>query len=642
MKRFGYVLLLFSLSFMVYAQNKGEILMKLGDKEITAEEFEYMYTKNLDLVQDPQQKDIDYYKDLFINYKLQLVDAEAKDYHKSWSFKSEFNRYRRELAEKYLSDPAIKDRLLKEAYERMKKDVKVAHIMTMLSRSATPQDTLKAYNKIQKIYKQLQKGLPFEQVALKYSEDPSVKENKGHLGWINVFHTVYPFETVAYETPAGSYSKPFRTKYGYHIVWKEAERPAVYRIQVAQIVVLKGNDPEAAKQKIESIYEQLIRGEDSFENLAKRFSEDKVTAPKGGLMAPFGLREKVEAFESQAFALKNPGDYSRPFQTHNAWHIIKLVKKYPVPSFKDIKPELEKKIARDDRSKLGRRKLLEKLRREFPIEMKGSLKPVYAIIDRNFFNRQWNYPKDFKKANDVLFIINKVYPVTYRDFINFLYRRQTNDPEAYKRKKSVIDRLFEEFTDDQLLKYYETHLEEFYPEFARTVKEYYEGLLLFNYKTKEIWEKALQDTLGLQKFYETNKHKYVQKDKARFVFIQTSDKKSANKLYKALKKRKSLKKIMQIAGTKAVVDVKILDKNKAFEQLDGKLYLKQKQDNKYIVKGITDIIPEHVPGLDTIRGKVMSDYQTYLEKQLLDNLKKKYPVTINEQAWNRIRAKYKN
>jgi peptidyl-prolyl cis-trans isomerase SurA len=617
------------------------VLMQIGDETVTVGEFERMYTKNLDLVQDPKQKDIDYYKDLFINYKLQLLDAKAKKYHKDWNFRNEFARYRRELAAKYLSDPAMTDKLLKEAYDRMQKDIKVSHIMVALPKSPTPADTLSAWKKINRIYRTLKKGIPFEKAAVKYSEDPSVRHNKGHLGWINVFQTVYPFETAAYNTPVGKFSKPFRTKFGYHIVWKEAERPAVYKVQVRQIVVTKKNEPAMAKQKIESIYEQLKKGEDTFENLEKRFSEDPRSAKQGGLMAPFGLREKIPAFEKQAFALKNPGDISKPFETERAWHIIQLVKRIPLPPYKDIKDELRSRIAKSDRSKLGREKLLKKLRKDFPIEMTGSLKPVYALVDSNFFKHEWDYPKDFSKMRDVLMRINGDYPVTYRDFINFLYRKQLNDIKLYARKKAVLDGLFNEFKDEQLFKYYESHLEQFYPDFAATVKEYYDGLLLFNYKTKEIWEKALKDTVGLEKFYAANKEKYRQPARVRFVHVQTVNKKLARKLYKALKKGADLKQLMDLAGKDAVVDVRILNKDASDKILEGKKYRMLKKGNKYIVEGVSEEIPEHIPPLRDIRGKVMSDYQQLMEDKLLKDLQKKYSVKIYEDTWQKLRAKYK-
>jgi len=642
MKNHGFFWMMLVWSFFLQAQQDTTVLMYIGDRPVSVAEFERMYTKNLDLVQDPAQKDIDNYKELFINYRLQLADAKAKNYDKDRSFKSEFNRYRRELAKKYMNDPAILDSLVKEAYARMQKDVRVSHIMVRLPRRPSPSDTLKAYTKINRIYREVTEGLPFDKAAVLYSDDPSAVHNKGDIGWFTVFQTVYPFETAAYNTPVGKISKPFRTQYGYHIIRKEAERPAVHKIEVAQIAVMKKNNPQEAKQKIENIYRQLKQGEDTFENLARKFSEDPQTAKRGGKMAPFGIREKVPAFEEHAFALKNPGDISEPFETSRAWHIVKLLRKIPVPPFQDVKRELQARIAKSDRARIGREKLIRNLEKSLKVEMKGSLTPVYKLVDRKFFEGKWEFPARFRQIDDVLFVIDDEYPVTYRDFVEYLYRHQLRRPEAYKNKRKIVRQLFEDFKKEQLYKYYENNLEKFHPDFARTVQEYYDGLLLFNYKTKEIWEKALQDTLGLRKFYEQHKDRYRQKEKIRYAVIQTSDKKLAKKLYKALKKGTDTQTLMQLAGKKAVVRIRIDGKEIAMKKLKGaKKPILEKEENRYIIKGVLEKIPARTPGLEEIRGRVVSDYQQYLEEKLLEQLRKKYPVRINETAWQQLRAKYK-
>jgi len=624
------------------AQQSGEILMEIGGRKITTDEFQRMYTKNLDLVQDPKQKDIDYYKELFINYQLQLTDALEKNYDQDPAFQKEFQRYRSELARKYLSDPELQEKLVREAYERMQKDVRVSHVMIGMPSHPTPADTLKAYRKARDVYEKIRQGMPFEKAVAEYSDDPSAAKNKGDIGWFTVFQTVYPFETAAYETPQGQISEPFRTPYGYHIIRKEGERPAFYKRQVAQIAILKNKHPQDAEKIIRDIYRQLTDGKESFENLARQYSEDTKTAAKGGIMPPFGVREMLPEFEAQAYALQQEGDISEPFETPQAWHILKLIKKYPIPTFDEARRQLESQVAKSDRGQLARERLARQLRDKFTVEQVGSLEPVYQLIDRDFFVRQWKYPKDFALLDRPLAKINKDEIVTYRDFINYLYHHQVNDPDAFSRKKAVVDDLYRQFIDRQLLKYYENHLEDYYPDFARTMQEYYDGLLLFNYKTKEIWEKALQDTTGLEQFYLKNREKYRQREQARVVIVRTDDKKLAKKIYKALKKGEKLETLMQLAGDKARVQVKIMDKNAALQYLNGKKIRKTRQNGKYIVEGIAGIIPERIPPLKEIRGKVISDYQQYLEQQLLEQLKTKYPVRINEANWEKIRAKYKS
>ncbi len=639
MKKNTLFLLLWVLSGLFsFAQNSNDkVLMKIGDEEVTVGEFEYMYTKNLDLVKDPQQKDIDQYLNLFVNYKLQLIDARKKGLDKDWRFSAEYNKYKRELAKKYLSDEELINRLTREAYDRMKTDVKVAHLMVRLPSDALPEDTLQAWKKINTYYKKLRKGADFNEMAFKYSEDPSAKQNKGSLGWINVFHTVYPFETAAYNTPKGSISKPFRTKYGYHIVKVEDKRPATYRIQVAQIMLLKKKNAGEAEEKIREIYKKLKSGEGSFEAFARNFSDDKKTASKGGVMSPFKLREKTEVFEQKAFALKNPGDISEPFETRFAWHILKLIKKEPVPPFEKIKKELEEKVRRDERSSIGEKKLIQRLKKEIKIEEKGDLKDFYALIDDKFFQRRWKFPDDYKDKNKILFIINNDKKIKYNDFLAYLFRHQKNNPKLAARKKEIIKQLYESFKDKSLLDYYRENLDKYYPDYARIIKEYYEGLLLFNYKTKEIWEKAAKDTLGLETFFKQNREKYRTKAYTKVLYAETTDKKTAKKLLRALKKHPSEKELKEKFGDKALLKFRI----KYASEVHIKKPVLSKKDNKYIVEGIVEEIPSHIPELNQIKGKVLSDYQQEIEKQLLKSLKEKYPVQINQENWDALRAKYK-
>ena len=141
------------------------------------------------------------------------------------SFIDEFNGYTKQLAKPYLQNQEIKDKLVKEAYDRSLYEIDASHILVSLDENAPPADTLKAFEKAMEIYSRIVAGEPFGEVAKATSDDPSVKENLGELGYFSVFRMVYPFETAAYNTPVGKVSKPIRTKYGYHIVKVNDKRP---------------------------------------------------------------------------------------------------------------------------------------------------------------------------------------------------------------------------------------------------------------------------------------------------------------------------------------------------------------------------------------------------------------------------------
>ncbi len=636
--------LFFLLSLTFYGQD-STYLMQLGNQKVSPQEFELMYTKNLDLIQDPTQKDIDNYLQLFIKYKLELADAYDQKFDQDPQLKRELATYRKDLSKKYLSDNAIINQLVKEAYNRMKTDVHVAHILVKVAPDASPADTLKAYNKIMMIYKKAQQDIDFGQLAQQYSEDPSAKMNKGDLDYINAFHTVYPFETAAYQTPVGKISKPFRTKYGYHIIKVLDKRPARGEVEVAHIMTVNHPDKKNeldAKTRIFQIYSQLQNNEDSFKNLARKFSDDKHTAINGGRLHKFGIRQMIPSFENQAFNLKNPGDISQPFQTKYGWHIIKLIRKYPVLDFDQVKNLVHQKVLRDERSKMGRKKLIEKLNKELQVKITGNLDIVTTHINRDFFVNKWHIPQT-PENKKVLFVINNDKKVTYRDFYQYLYTHQKKNPDKYPQKKAVISKAFERFKENQLFDYYNHHLEQFYPEFAQIMNEYKHGLMLYAIKKQQIWDKAEKDSLGLKKYYQQHRKNYMKPETFDVLLVQTSNHKTAKKIAKDLTNGHSKKEIEEkyqkegvITKEKTYTDETLpvtFDKNKNWSL--------QKEGKQYVLYYLTKTHPAYMPSLKEIKGQVVSDYQNYLEQQWLSKLKKKYSVKINEKVWQQVRAKYK-
>ncbi len=641
--RFYNFVFLFFFTQIIFSQN-GEKLMNINGKDIYTSEFENLYTKNLELVQDSTQKDIDNYRDLFIDFKLELEDAYRKKYDTISSFKRELKQYRDELAKKYLTDEEIIDSLTQEAYNRMKEDIKVAHILIKLPSNASAKDTLKAYKRIMEIYKKAKSGEDFNRLAKQYSQDPSARVNEGELGYINIFHTVYPFETAAYNTPVGEISKPVRTKFGYHIIKVEDKRKARGEIEVAHIFIREKNgDLLAAKNKIDEIYQKVIDNEESFEKLAKKYSEDKSSARMGGRLRRFGIREMIPEFEEKAFSLKKEGEVSKPFKSRYGWHIIKLIKKYPVPEYDSIKEDLKIRVSRDERAKMGEEKLLKKIKNTFPVKEVTPLSSLYSKIDKSFFENRWEIPQT--NLNDkTLFTINNDKVIKVGDFYKYLYKHQQKNSKEYKNKKEIIKQKYEEYKNRKLKEYYDAHLEELYPEFAQIVKEYKEGLLLFNIKSNEVWNKAVRDTTGLRKFYEQNKEKY--RIPARYIIYvaQTKSKKTAKKIQKEFKKEKDLEQLKKDFEGKGVVFKEIeieQPKESPYAQLKTKKTVRIKKENQYLIYHLKKEERSRIPALEEIRGKVINDYQNYLEKQWVEKLKKEFPVKIEERNWQKLREKYK-
>ena len=302
--------------------------MTVAGKNITKTEFEAIYHKNNTKNAASDTKSLEDYMQLFINFKLKVKEAEELGLDTVSAFKNELEGYRKQLAAPYLTDNEVNDKLLKEAYERMKKDVRASHILIKCDAGALPKDTLAAYNKAISARNRVVKGEDFAKVAKELSDDPSAKDNGGDLGYFTSMQMVYPFEDVAFKTAKGAISEPIRTQFGYHIIKVLDRRPSQGQITVAHIMVrsnpgMPEEDSIAARKKIFDIYDRLKKNE-NFSSLALEFSDHTDSKTKGGVLPAFGTGTMVPSFENAAFALKDTNSFSMPFQTPFGWHIVKL------------------------------------------------------------------------------------------------------------------------------------------------------------------------------------------------------------------------------------------------------------------------------------------------------------------------------
>src|SRR5690554_3881628 len=344
-KRFLLVGLLSVLGLSATAQKK-QVLFTIDDKRYYTDDFVRVYNKNLDFVKDDSQKDIDNYLDLYLAYKMKVNKAYDLGLDKNPKSIKELESYRSQLSKNYLTDTNVSEQLIREAYDRSLKEIKAAHILVLVDENATPQDTLKAYQKIKSIRERILKGEDFGKLAQELSEDPSAKENKGDLGYFSVFRMVYSFENAAYNTPKGKISPPIRTRFGYHLIKVNDVRDNRGEISVAHIMIAKPNDvakKTETQEKNNMIHQKLRQGE-NFEGLAKQFSDDNSTAPNGGKLARIASGQlNSAAFEDAAFSINSIGEYTEPIETAFGWHIIKLLEKHPIQTLEEIRSDLEKR-----------------------------------------------------------------------------------------------------------------------------------------------------------------------------------------------------------------------------------------------------------------------------------------------------------
>lgn len=518
------------------------VIQTIGGKPVYASEFTYVYNKNNANSKDAYTSEsIKEYLNLYTNFKLKVREAEELGLDTTQSFKSELEGYKKQLAQPYMTEKGVTEQLTKEAYERMKEEVNASHILITVAPDASPKDTLEAFKKISEIRQKALSGGSFEALAEEFSQDPSAKSNKGNLGYFTSLQMVYPFEDAAYKTKVGEVSQPVRTRFGYHIIKVKNRRPSQGQVKVAHIMVrttagMPEGDSLAAKQKIDEIYSRLEKGEE-WNKIVDQFSDDVNSKSKGGELPWFSTGRMIPSFEEAAFSLKNTGDYSKPVNSPYGWHIIKLLEKKPLESFSELEASLKGKVTKDSRSELNRIELIKRLKRENQfVENTSALSSAVQKADSTLLNGSWNKKVD-EKNNAVLFSI-KEKKYTINDFFAYLPSFIKGRVNPNTSPEQVMRNAYKTYSEEELVKYEEAHLEDKYVDYKMLVKEYRDGILLFQLMDEKVWSKAIADTVGLKDFFAKNREKYKWDTRAHAAIFSVPNEQVLQKVKQELKSDK--------------------------------------------------------------------------------------------------------
>ena len=588
MKKVLLAILFGAMSVGVFAAEDA-VLMTIDGKPVMASEFLYIYEKN-NQETTIDQKSIEEYLDLFINFKLKVAEAEAQGIDTTEAFLKELKGYRAQATPKYLRDDAAIDSLVEMSYGRMAMNRRAAHIAIQCPMNAPDSvveaaraaiedarvrvTTGKAIKKGKKMAQQPKED--FFAVAREVSTDPGVQETGGELGWITPFRYIYSFENAVYTTPVGEVTEVFRTPYGFHIAFVEEER-AHEEVHASHVMkmVQRGNEEQKAAQKaaIDSI--SLLLTPENFADMARQLSDDKGSAVRGGDLGWFGKGMMVKPFEDAAFGM-NVGEISAPFESNFGWHIIYLQGKRGIQPLDSMRQQILRQVQRDERMREADASFVRKTRAEY------------------------------------------------------------NLPEA--------------MSDREVKEYADAHLEEKYEDLRNLVREYHDGILLFEVSLREVWDKAAKDTVGLTNYFAANKKNYPW-DAPRYKgwVLQCKDQAT-------LKAAKAIIKNAEPDSVASYLNQRL--------NIDSTTYIKfqhglwEKGQNAAVdkygfkVKGAefeVDSLLPHVVCVGKVlkapeeytdeRGKVTTDYQDYLEKLWIEALRKKYEVVVNEEVMNALKAR---
>jgi peptidyl-prolyl cis-trans isomerase SurA len=632
----------------------SQTLFSYGNKTVSSEEFMRNFTRNNNnLTPAARETALKENLDLYIRYKLKVQAAYDMRYDTLMNQREELTNFRRQIENNYLDEKELFNKLVEEAFQRQQKDIRLLHIIIPFDKKVKPADTAAAYAKINEAYKKLKAGEDFAKVAKQYSADPDVAVNNGDLGYITVFSLPYEMENAAYKTPVGKFSAPFKSAVGYHIFKPVSERKALGKIKAAQVLLgympgASDAEKKVVAAKVRELYNQLKKGE-PFENVARAHSSDYLSAQYGGVLPEFGVGKYEAAFENAVFGLVKDEDFSQPFETAFGWHIVKRISQVPVNGNREdaaAMQQLTELVRNNSRAEISKNAFAEQAVKK--VGYKAALldkQKLMGLTRTEISGVPTNDPN--LNANTLLHTVGNQ-KVTVGNFWQYAKDvRSTGTPGSDDAEK-----LLKDYINATALEYYRNHLEEYNPAFKSQLMEFKDGNLLFEAMEKNVWNKAAQDSAGLVKYHAANSGKYIWEKSATAIIFSAADMTTARELSDKINANpKDWKNIMEpyLQSGKAQADsgrfelgnIPVAERT-AFSNNLLTLPYSPNNDGTAVFAYIFKVFePGDRRSFEEARGLVINDYQVFIEDKWIADLKKKYPVKMNESVWADILKKGK-
>jgi peptidyl-prolyl cis-trans isomerase SurA len=626
-------------------------LLIVGNEEVYPEEFLHIISKSREFQTKDEKLDPEEFEknlELFINYKLKVKEAENLGLDKVVEFDREFEIFKEDLIKPFLIKNSIQEGELRKAYNRMQEVVKASHILLQFPNNASTEDSIAVFRMAEKLKKDAENGADFNDLALEYSDDPSAKENKGSLGYFTSLQMVYQFEDAAFSLSPGQISDPVLSDFGYHIIKLEDKKPNPGEIRVSHILVRsQTGDPvseERSLRKIGDIYTELQKPETTWEEVCSMYSEDMATKDSGGDLPWFSIGAVVPDFERVAFSLQDEGEISPPVKSPYGFHIIRLNEKKPLASYEDMEPAIKSKILRDSRSTLIQSQVISIQKSRFGFRENGkTIQTLANIFDRGSRTEAFKTVSEQNLQDSVMFVVGgQTKSVT--DFVDFL---QSENRNFRSPEKGNFENLYEKFLQNSLNEAEEAYLLANNEDYRLLIQEYRDGILLFSLMNEHVWQKAIEDSLGQLKYYEENNSRYQWKERINALIVKVGQEEVIPSVRRFLADKKYQPNLEDRLENTFLADnplafaiedglyelenhpvVKKANFSKTVQEInhDGRVH--------FLVLGTR--VPASPKKFEETRGKVIQDYQEFLEKNMISRLKEKYLIQINEEQKQKV------
>lgn len=653
MKKIPFSIIILLLGQMLYAQTLFTYGKK-GSYAVDREEFLAAFNKN-----NPEDRSLqakrEYLEQFYIPFKLKVQAARDRRLDTLPSLKYELENYKRQvLNDNLVADSAVQA-LCAEAYTRSLHDIRLSHIFVPFSDAYVapnsyidpePEDTVTAYKKTMEAYKALLGGAEFSETALGFSGDPSVKTNRGDIGFITVFSLPYHLENIAYSLEKGQFSAPYKSKGGYHILIKTDERPAFGSIAGAQILLafppgITPGEKQVLRARADSLYKALLSGA-AFDALARQYSSDYNAATTGGALNPaFRIGRYDPGFEAAVTALSHDGAFTKPVETAYGIHIVK--RKSHVPVTNDslrAMVELKPQVLNDSRIAVSNEQ--EEKRILAAVGYKNLFdndSMLWEITEGIAGKEGYTFPPNITPATAV-FAVGKE-TRTVADWLGYVNSIRSNYRSGSPMPYAT---LMKYYTTVTVKNYYRDNLELYSPSFRKQLKEFEEGNLFFEIMGREIWNRSADDEKKLVRFYRQNRPKYTWGESIDAVLFTAIDKSSAEEIQSDPERFvRNWRILAQDANGNIMADSARFETafvpgyNSSMPEKSLSVLSGQNEEGPYSLLYIISRIPGGaIKSFKEARGFVISDYQSQLDAKWQQQLRKKYPVNINTGVLNTL------
>ncbi|OEK02462.1 hypothetical protein BFP97_13440 [Roseivirga sp. 4D4] len=609
-------------------QSDSIIVAKVNDYEISASELLYAFKKNRDQNDELHIDSLKKYLNNYIDFKLKVQAARKEGYDTLQNYKAELQGYISQIRKPYLENPEAEEKLIKEIHSRKQVEINASHLLIKLGPNASPKDTLKAYKFIDSLRLTIESQEQFESLARRFSQDGAA-QNGGKLGWFSAMDMVGPFENAAYNTNTNEVSQVVKTQFGYHILFVNQKRPSKGSLKTSHIFFSnRGRSEDDAQKLAESIYDSLKNGAD-WNTMARRYSDDNRTKMNGGQLPWARIKQLPDEFYDIAYSIKNVNGISKPSKTSFGWHIVKLNDQRPIGDLSEERTGIEQQLKRSGRNTLNNNQLIEKLKTENNFQQdEQSLNASLLAISKGSLNDE--------TKESVLFILGEqLFKV--KDFV------QSLPSQKITLNNTIVRSLYSEFERKSIIAYEDSITPIKYPDYGYLLKEYEEGLLLFEIMQNEVWNKALEDSLGAKQYYQDHLGQYKTEERIVVSIVNCDNALLLERLKKSISEEESLEKAVQSTFTKEEQTLlKIVKRTiKASEinkfgstELKSGSWIEKPDESKYYF--LEEIIPRGFFAYEEIKGRILSDYQDHLEAQWIKELRMQSHIKIYNKALKKI------